>query len=59
MSIRPEERAKKGNERIEERVGNVGRLWLNCDREKQMAIEELEEAEHNWSLWENPEAEKG
>jgi hypothetical protein len=55
MSIRPEERAKRGKERIEESGGNV---WLNRDREKWMAIEELEGAEHKWSLWESPEAEK-
>jgi hypothetical protein len=59
MSIRPEEGAKRGKGRVEERGGNIGGLWLNCDREKQLAIEELEGAEHKWSLWESPEAEKG
>jgi hypothetical protein len=46
-SIRPKERVKKGKERIEERGGNVGGLWLNHDREKRTAIEELEGAEHS------------
>jgi hypothetical protein len=46
MSIRPEEGAKRGKGRVEERGGNIGGLWLNCDREKQLAIEELEGAEH-------------
>jgi hypothetical protein len=41
MNIRPKERVKKDKERIEERGGQVGGLWLNHDREKQMAIEEL------------------
>jgi hypothetical protein len=59
MSIRPKERAKKGKEKIEERGGNVGGLWLNRDREKQTAIEELKGAAHKWSLWESLEAEKG
>jgi hypothetical protein len=58
MSIRPEEGVKRGKERVEERGENIGGLWLNCDREKQMAIEEPKGAEHKWSLWESPEAEK-
>jgi hypothetical protein len=58
-SIRPKERVKKGKERIQERGGDVGGLWLDRDREKQMAIEELEGAECKWSPWESPEAEKG
>jgi hypothetical protein len=58
MSIRRKERVKKGKERIEERGGNVGGLWLDCDRKKQMAIEELKGAEHKWSLWESLEVEK-
>jgi hypothetical protein len=59
MSIRPKERVKKGKERIEERGRNVGGLWLDHDRKKQMAIEELEGTEHKWSLWESSEVEKG
>jgi hypothetical protein len=59
MSIRPKERMKKGKERVQERGENVGGLWLNCDREKWTAIEELKGAEHKWSLWESPEVEKG
>jgi hypothetical protein len=59
MSIRPEERVKRGKERVEERAGNIGGLWLNCDREKWAAIEELEGAEHKLSLWESQEVEKG
>jgi hypothetical protein len=56
MSMKPNERAKKGKERFEESGGNVGGIWLNCDREEQMAIEELEGAEHEWSFWKGPEA---
>jgi hypothetical protein len=41
MSIRPKERVKTGKERIEEKGGNIGGLWLNCDREKWTAIKEL------------------
>jgi hypothetical protein len=41
MSMRPKDRAKKGKERIEESGGNVGGIWLNCNREEQAAIEEL------------------
>jgi hypothetical protein len=59
MSIRPEERAVRDKERVEEREGNIGRLWLNCDRKKWMAVEELEGAEHKLSLWESLEVEKG
>jgi hypothetical protein len=58
MSMRPKERAKKSEERIEESGGNVRGFWLNCDREEWMAIEELEGAEHEWSFWEGPEMEK-
>jgi hypothetical protein len=57
--MRPRERAKKSEERIEESGGNVREFWLNCDREEQMAIEKLEGAEHEWSFWESTEAEKG
>jgi hypothetical protein len=32
---------------------------VSHDREKWMAIEELEGAEHKWTLWESQEAEKG
>jgi hypothetical protein len=39
MSIRPKEIAKRGKDKIEDREGNVGGLWLNCDREKWTAIE--------------------
>jgi hypothetical protein len=59
MSIRLEEGAKRGKERVEERGESIRGLWLNCDREKWMAIEELEGADHKWSLWESLEAEKG
>jgi hypothetical protein len=59
MSIRPKERVKRGKERVEQRWGECWGLWLNCDREKWMAIEELEGADHKWSLWESLEAEKG
>jgi hypothetical protein len=52
------ERAKKSEERIEESGGNVRGFWLNCDREEWTAIEELEGAEHEWSFWKGPEAEK-
>jgi hypothetical protein len=58
-SMRPKERAKKGKEKIENSGGNVGGIWLNHDREKQVAIEELKGAEHEWSFWKSPEAEKG
>jgi hypothetical protein len=56
--MRPKERAKKSEERIEESGGNVRGFWLNCDWEEQMAIEELEGAEHEWSFWKGPETEK-
>jgi hypothetical protein len=58
MSMRPKERVKKNEERIEESAGNVGGFWLNHDKQEWTAIEELAGAEHEWSLWENPEAEK-
>jgi hypothetical protein len=58
MSMRPKERAKKSEERIEESGGNVRGFWLNCGREEKMAIEELKGAEHEWSFWEGPEVEK-
>jgi hypothetical protein len=57
--MRPKERVKKGKERIEESERNVGGIWLNHDREEWAAIEELEGAEHEWSFWKGPEAEKG
>jgi hypothetical protein len=56
--MRPKKRVKKSEERIEESGGNVRRFWLNCDREEQTAIEELEGAEHEWSFWKDLEAEK-
>jgi hypothetical protein len=59
MSMRPKEREKKNEEKIEENGGNVRGLWLNHDRKKWTAIQELKGAEHKWSLWESPEAEKG
>jgi hypothetical protein len=34
MSMRPKERVKKSEERIEESGGDVRGLWLNCDREE-------------------------
>jgi hypothetical protein len=43
--MRPKERAKKSEERIDESGGNVRGFWLNHDREEQMAIEELKGAE--------------
>jgi hypothetical protein len=58
MSMRPKERVKKSEERIEESGGNVRGFWLNPDREERTAIEELEGAEHEWSFWGGPEAEK-
>jgi hypothetical protein len=58
MSMIPKMRANKSEERIEESRGNVRELWLNHDRKEWMAIEELEGAEHEWSFWEGPEAEK-
>jgi hypothetical protein len=36
----------------------LGGIWLNCDREERVAIEELEGDEHEWSFWKGPEAEK-
>jgi hypothetical protein len=56
--MRPKERAKKSEERIEESGGNVRGFWLNRDREEWTAIEELKGAEHEWSFWKAPEAEK-
>jgi hypothetical protein len=56
--MRPKERVKKSEERIEESGGNVRGFWLNRDREEWKAIEELKGAEHEWSFWEGPEAEK-
>jgi hypothetical protein len=56
--MRPRERVKKSEERIEESGGNVRGFWLNHDREELTAIEELEGAEHEWSFWDGPEAEK-
>jgi hypothetical protein len=58
MSMRPKERAKKSEERIEESGGNVSGFWLNHDREEWTAIEELEGAEHEWSFQKSPEPEK-
>jgi hypothetical protein len=58
MSMRPKERAKKSEERIEESGGNVRGFWLNHDREKWTAIEELKGAEHERSFREGPEVEK-
>jgi hypothetical protein len=58
MSMRPKERVKKSEERIEESGGNVRGFWLNRDREEQMALEELKGAEHEWSFWKGLEAEK-
>jgi hypothetical protein len=52
--MRPKEREKKS----EESGRNVRGSWLNCDREEWTAIEELEGAEHEWSFWKGPEAEK-
>jgi hypothetical protein len=54
----PKEREKKSEERIEESGRNVRGSWLICDREEQMAIEELKGAKHEWSFWEGPEAVK-
>jgi hypothetical protein len=58
MSMRPKERVKKSEERIEESGGNVRGFWLNRDREEWTDIEELEGAEHEWSFREGPEVEK-
>jgi hypothetical protein len=51
-------RKSKSQESRGER-GECWGLWLNHDREKQMVTEELEGAEHKWSLWESLEVEKG
>jgi neutral trehalase len=56
--MRPKERAKKSEERIEESWGNVTGFWLNHDREERKAIEKLERAEHKWSLWKGLAVEK-
>jgi hypothetical protein len=56
--MRPKDRVKENEGRIEESGGNIRGFWLNCDREEQMAIEKLEGAEHEWSFWEGPELEK-
>jgi hypothetical protein len=34
MSIRPKERAKKSEQKIEESAGNVGGFWLNRDKQE-------------------------
>jgi hypothetical protein len=56
--MRPKERAKISEERIEESGGNDRGFWLNCDREEWMAIETLEGAEHEWSFQKGLEPEK-
>jgi hypothetical protein len=56
--MRPKERTKKSEERIEESGRNDRGFWLNHDREEQMTIKELQGAEHEWSFWKGPEAEK-
>jgi hypothetical protein len=56
--MRPKERVKKSEERIEESEGNVRGFWLNHDSEEWMVIEELKGAEHEWSFWEGPEVGK-
>jgi hypothetical protein len=58
MSMRPKERVKKSEERIEESRGNLRGFWLNRGREEWTAIEELEGAEHEWSFREGLETEK-
>jgi hypothetical protein len=58
MGMRPKERVEKSEERIEESGGSVRGLWLDCDREEQVAIEEFKGAEHECSLWEGPETEE-
>jgi hypothetical protein len=50
MNMRPKERVKKSEERIEESGGKVRGFWLNRDREERMAIEKLKGAEHKWSF---------
>jgi hypothetical protein len=56
--MRPKERVKKSEERIEENEGNVRGLWLNRYRKEWMAIEELKGAEYEWSFWKGPEVKK-
>jgi hypothetical protein len=56
--MRPKERAKKSEEKIEKSGGNVRGLWLNHDREEWTAVEELKGAEQEWPFWEGLEAEK-
>jgi hypothetical protein len=41
------------------RKGLRNGFWLNHDREEQMAIEELEGAEHEWSEGSEAEKDKG
>jgi hypothetical protein len=56
--MRPKERVKISEERIEESERNVRGFWLKGNREEWMAREELKGAEHEWSFWKGPEAEK-
>jgi hypothetical protein len=58
MIMRPRERVKKSEERIEENGENVRGFWLNRDRGEWTAIEELTGAEHKWSFWRDLDAEK-
>jgi hypothetical protein len=56
--MRPKEREKKSEERIEDSGRNVIGLWLNRDREEWTAVMELKGAEHESSFCEGPEVEK-
>jgi hypothetical protein len=56
--MRPKEKVKISEERIEESGGNVKRFWLNHYREEQTSIEKLEGAEHEWSFRKGLEPEK-
>jgi hypothetical protein len=56
--MRPKEKAKISEEKIEESGGKVRGFWLNHDSEEWMAIEELEGAEPEWSFQKGPEQEK-